>query len=147
MCLRGSPGSLEEKTLRLKGSFALASAGTSYAPTPLRFSRSGGFAFPWGQARPRGRGRAWGTPMPSASGVQAIRYPPAQGRPDGPDAVPVRPVGVAVPLLARPGSPLLGPPSHSAFRAHGRVPQGPPRAPGREPLRPLPGTFRSLTWP
>ena len=63
---------------------------------------------PGEQARPRGRGRARGA---DASGLRSPRHrvPAAQGRPDGPDAVPVRPVGVAVPLLAGAGSPALDP--------------------------------------
>lgn len=108
-------------------------AGPSCAPHPLGFSRSGGIAFPGAQARPRGRGRAWGA---EAFGLRSPRHrvPAAQGRPDGPDALPVRPVGVAVPPLAGAGSPALDPPSHSVFRA-GRV-HRPTSAPERGPLHP-----------
>ena len=72
------------------------------------------------------------------------RVPPAQGRPDGPDSVPARPVGVAVPLLAGAGSPTLDPratqPSAPGgftdppeLPREGRCPRGPsPRSPGQD---------------
>lgn len=72
------------------------------------------------------------------------RVPPAQGRPDGPDAVSTRPVGVAVPLLAGARSPALAPsatqPSAPGrftdppeLPREGRYPSGmSPRSPGHD---------------
>lgn len=65
------------------------------------------------------------------------RAPPAQGHLDGPDAVPARPVGVAVPLLAGARSPARAPsatgsPSPGGFTdppelpREGRCPHTPP---------------------
>ena len=56
-------------------------AGPSCAPHPLGFSRSGGFTFPGEQAR---RGAEPGARMPSASGVQALGYPPPRAAPTAP---------------------------------------------------------------
>jgi len=92
--------------------------------------------------RPRGAVRSLGADscgLPSPRN----RAPPAQGRPDGPDAVPMQPVGVAVPLLAGARSPALAP-SATQSSAPGRSTDLPelPRE-GRYPS----GTVPSLTWP
>lgn len=83
-----------------------------------------------GQARPRPAGPALGSdsfslPSPSPSA------PLAQGRPDGLDAVPARPVGVAVPLLAGTRARAVSP-RHPAFGTR-RV-HRPTRPPERGPL-------------
>lgn len=85
--------------------------------------------------------------IPAAFQVHAAWHPQSKGRPDGPDAVFVRPVGVAVPLLAGAGAPRW-PPRHSTF-GNPRV-QRPTRSPERaaapwdRPLAHLAGTAATL---